>query len=169
MHIHSYSWLISITLSIFVFADYPKVNFTVVERFSFLLGEIFGPVESSVVFAETSAIIRASAKRTRAIFGDSAGGWSFLNRKEDILTLFKTKKDIPHCWNESIAQTGARRDPTDPREYWCWRRCLSSQAPINLKDVFNPDRETWLNGCQAFLELVSLAVLAGSGTSPKST
>lgn len=123
----------------------------------------------SIVFGGTSAVTRAVVKCSRAVFGESAESWNFLDRKEDILNIVQDPKDIPHWWNESTAQTGARRDPTDPREYWCWRGCLSDENPITVKDFFNPDPETWLNGCHTHLEPVSRAVLAELGTLPRST
>lgn len=154
----SYGWL-----------SIQKVNFSVVERASFLLSEIFDPIEASLVFAGTSAITRAAVKCSRALFGDRQERWALLDRKEDIFEIVQDPKDIPHWWNDSTARTGARRDPTDPREYWCWRRCLSNENPITVQDFLNPNPETWLNGCQAHLEPLSLVALAEAGTSPKST
>lgn len=128
-----------------------------------LVNQIFGPLLGTAAFAGVHSIARVILKCGKTILPKSVTeGWTILNQREDILDIVADQRDIPHWWSESYGKNGAHRDPTDPREYWCWRRCLSSENPITVRDVYNPDPATWLDGCDTHAGSATLTNLAES-------
>lgn len=81
----------------------------------------------------------------------STSSWKIMQKREDINEIVMNTEDIPHWYyqtGDERKENGARRRPSDPREYWCWERCLSEEKRISLEDTFNPDPATWLEDCK---------------------
>lgn len=77
--------------------------------------------------------------------------WKILDDRDEIEDIVEHLEDVPHWYfedDDDRKKKGARRCPSDPREYWCWRRCLSGEKKIELKDTCNADQATWLADCK---------------------
>lgn len=136
-----------ILLIIFIFIT--KVNFKLNERITHLMKQMFDSLDGLALFSGMGPVSRAAINFSKNMFPSTqAERWKLLSHKEDIFDIVEDPKDIPHWWNKSTATSGARRDPSDPREYWCWRRCLGDGNRITVRDVFNPDADTWLDCCE---------------------
>lgn len=120
-------------------------------------------MHTAAAFAGVRSIGRVLLNCGKRIFAKSATeGWTIFNQREDVLDIVEDLGDIPHWWSESTAKAGAYRDPTDHRDHWCWRRCLSDKTRISIRDFYNPDPDTWPDGCDKHIESATLKVLPES-------
>lgn len=124
------------------------VNFQLQEQVLKLTNQIFDSFDGAVVFAGVNTITKAAINIAKTFFPHSGGEkWKILNKKAESFEIVADPNDIPYWFfHGGTGSTGAQRDPTDPREYWCWRRCLGNEHRITLQEYFNPDPQNWLIG-----------------------
>lgn len=124
------------------------VNASVVSRVTHLCHDLAAGIDPDVVICGLSKFSQVSLNISKTIFPNASRKWTVLEDRESIFGIVKNPKDVPHWWyddDDDRKRLAARRDNSDPREYWCWERCTSETNKLTMRDVFNPDPTGWLN------------------------
>lgn len=140
-----------------MFPSAAVVNIKVMQRYLYLSAGLFDALsdkhhQSVIVVGVPQFLAIPLSIAKAAIPSVTSSSWAIIQDRDDVEQVVTNTGDIPHWYYDSgdeRKENAARRCPLDPREYWCWRRCLSEDRKISLKDTFNPDPETWLEDCEA--------------------
>lgn len=123
-----------------------------------LSGSMAGKNNQSVVLVGLSKFLTVPINMGKAVLSsDTTSAWQMIQDRGHIYEIVANTHDIPHWYfdpGDEREEIGARRRPSDPYEYWCWKRCLSEDRRISLKDTFNPDPQTWLEGTFGELSVI---------------
>lgn len=134
------------------------VNASVLIQVFSLAVDLLAPVDPCVIIAGMSKICQVGINMVLSHKSKEITlfqNWVFLAYKENIFDVVEDPKDVPLWWfceSDVRRLQAARRDTSDPREYWWWKRCTSKENDIEMGDVFNPDPARWLEDCDVDVE-----------------